>query len=269
MNIKELIVAKNEYLTLKGNTLDFEKFNQYAIVHHSTSIEGSTLSLDETFLLLDEQLTPKNKPLLHTLMTIDHYQALQYVVELAQNKTKLTLSILQKISSLLLKHTGSEISSMAGTFDSSKGDFRKTTVRAGNRTFPDYKKVPNMMVKLVNESNIRIEKADEYIENSKLAFDIHFQMVSIHPFADGNGRISRLLMNYVQAYHDFPMTIIFQEDKSEYYMALEKTRKDENIEVFRTFMFAQAYKYLKFEIENFRSKAKERKIDDSGFSFLF
>ena len=65
----ELIKLELEYQSLiKGDTFDYDKFNEFSIVHHSNLIEGSTLTKEETFLLLDEKLTPKNKPIEHNLM---------------------------------------------------------------------------------------------------------------------------------------------------------------------------------------------------------
>ena len=133
----------SKYLELiKNDTFDYQKFNQFAVVHHSNSVEGSTLTKEETFLLLDEHLTPKNKPLEFSLMAVDHLEALKFVINLANEKKLLSIEIIKKISSLLLKTTGSKISSVAGDFDSSNGDFRLVTVRAGATTFMDYKKVP-------------------------------------------------------------------------------------------------------------------------------
>jgi Fic family protein len=59
------------------HVIDYDKFKQYAIVHHSSSIEGSTLTENETRLLLDEGITPKGKPLEHSLMVKDHFEAFE------------------------------------------------------------------------------------------------------------------------------------------------------------------------------------------------
>ncbi|MGY0407883.1 MAG: Fic family protein [Polaribacter sp.] len=71
-----------------------------------------------------------------------------------------------------------------------------------------------------------MNKVKSYKEINDLAFESHYQMVTIHPFADGNGRISRLLMNYVQKYHNTSLSIVYQTFKSDYIKALNETRKE-------------------------------------------
>ena len=259
----------SKYLELiKNDTFDYQKFNQFAIVHHSNSIEGSTLTKEETYLLLDEHLTPKNKPLEFSLMAVDHLVALKFVIELADNKKQLSIEIIKQISALLLKNTGSQISSIAGDFDSSKGDFRVVTVRAGTTTFMDYKKVPERVSELIAFINKNIVNKSSIQEVNELAFDAHFQIVSIHPFADGNGRLSRLLMNYVQHYHNLPLSIVYADDKQDYFLALQETRKTEDIGYFRNFMFSQTNKFLNEQIKELSQKQIIRK-SNSGMKFLF
>jgi Fic family protein len=259
----------NKYLELiKNDSFDYQKFNQFAIVHHSNSIEGSTLTKQETYLLLDEHLTPKNKPLEFSLMAVDHLQALKFVIQLAEEKKQLTIDIIQQISALLLKSTGSKISSIAGDFDSSKGDFRLVTVRAGSTTFMDYKKVPQRVSELIEFINTEISNKSNFNEINELAFDAHFQIVSIHPFADGNGRISRLLMNYIQHFHKLPLSIVYAEDKQDYFSSLQETRKSENIIHFRNFMFEQTTKFLNEQIKELTKKQVTKK-SNSGMKFLF
>jgi Fic family protein len=78
-------------------------------------------------------------------------------------------------------------------------------------------------------------------------------LVSIHPFGDGNGRISRLLMNYILAYFDLPLTIVFKEDRIKYIDALEASRNNEQITIFFKFMFAQYKKFIKKELKILKS----------------
>lgn len=270
--MNELITLENKYKELiREDTFDLDKFNEFAIVHHSNEIEGSTLTKEETFLLLDEKLTPKNKPLEFTFMALDHLKALKYIIAIANEKEPLTVDVIKNISALLMKNTGSEISAMGGNFDSSKGDFRKVTVRAGTQTFIDYKKVPGEVESLVKYINDNINKAKNYKQINDLAFDSHYQIVTIHPFADGNGRLSRLLMNYVQQYHNITLSIIYQTFKSDYFQALNETRKEKNVNVFRKFMYLQTKIRLKELIQNIEIKKEANKNRNigKGFTFLF
>lgn len=66
-----------------------------------------------------------------------------------------------------------------------------------------------------------------------MAFDAHFQMVSIRPFADGNGRLSRLIMNYIQHYGRQPVTLVLSEDKKLYFEAIADTRNKQDLNIFR------------------------------------
>ena len=85
-------------------------------------------------------------------------------------------------------------------------------------------------------------------EQLKLAFEAHQRLVSIHPYNDGNGRTSRLLMNYLQRYHGQPLTIVFREDRQAYFVALEQSRVAENLTVFFDFMRIQHGKSLLYQL---------------------
>ena len=106
-----------------------------------------------------------------------------------------------------------------------------------------------------------------WLTNVFFSFDAHFDLVSTHPFYDGNGRTSRLLMNYIQLYYQLPMAIVFTEDKADYIQALEDSRNKESLIPFRDFMNAQYGKFLSREIQNFKNSNKNNK--DKGFSMIF
>jgi Fic family protein len=80
--------------------------------------------------------------------------------------------------------------------------------------------------------------------------------VSIHPFGDGNGRVSRLLMNYILEYHKQPLALIFSEDKADYFQALENSREQESLTPFRNFMYAQQTKFFEQEIAKLNQGTK-------------
>lgn len=98
-----------------------------------------------------------------------------------------------------------------------------------------------------------------------LSFDAHFDLVTVHPFYDGNGRTSRLLMNYLQQRNNLPLGLVFKEDKTDYFEALIETRKQEDI--FRGFMHAQYQKLLIQEIDKF--KEVQKPLPGRTFSLIF
>lgn len=261
------LIDKFQSLNLSAN-IDFDKFNQYAITHHSTTIEGSTLTEIETRLLLDEGITPAGKPLLHSLMVQDHFHALQFIIEQSTKKTAVTPGFIQQINAAVMKQTGSTYQTVFGELDASKGVFRKGNVSAGNTYFVNYDKVEPLTNKLCTAVQQKITTAVTVTEKINIAFDAHFDLVTIHPFYDGNGRTSRLLMNYLQLYFGLPMSIVFKEDKAAYFEALQQTRKLEDISIFRNFMYIQYKKYLLQEIEKYEQMKKD---DGKGplYSFIF
>lgn len=260
------LIEKFNSLQLSKN-IDFDKFNEYAITHHSTTIEGSTLTETETRLLLDEGITPKGKPLIHSLMVVDHYNAISFFIKAAKEPKVITPEFIQEINAQVMKQTGTVYQTVFGELDSSKGVFRKGNVSAGNSYFVNYDKVPNLVKTLCE----KIEKAEKktILEQLKLSFDAHFDLVSIHPFYDGNGRTSRLLMNYLQLLFHLPMAIVFKEDKAEYFDALIQTRKEKGLKKFRDFMNSQYEKYLNFEIAKAMDLNNNKKDKGSNYSFVF
>ena len=98
--------------------------------------------------------------------------------------------------------------------DPTQGDLRRGNVFIkGASSFPNAQKVPVLVAALTGELRARMLVATALLEQLELAFEAHQHLVSIHPFIDGNGRTSRLLMNYVQWYHGQPLTIVFREDR--------------------------------------------------------
>jgi Fic family protein len=258
----ELNKLRKKYLDLGIiDSIDYEKFNMMSIVYNSTKIEGCSLDETDTRLLIEKDITAKGKPLKDHLMVKDHYNAFLFIKDQAGKKMKMSVDFIRKVGGFVMKSTGSEISTVLGNFDSSKGDIRLLQVYVDKKYFPDYSKVPTLLSTLCNSINSKIDKIKgEGI--LKLSADLHYNLVNIHPFADGNGRTSRLFMNYIQMYHNEPLVKIFTEDRLEYINALNETENQNNPEVFREFVCKQQIKFYKAEIRKFKGK-------DSSFTLLF
>jgi len=177
-------------------------------------------------------------------MVRDHYDALQLVLESAAAKKPITTEFIQEINARIMKNTGDIYYTVFGEIDASKGMFRKGNVSAGGRYFLNYDKVVPYTMKLAKDLAERIPNVRSQEDQLKLSFAAHFDLVSIHPFYDGNGRASRLLMNYIQAYHELPLAIVFLQDQQEYYRALQEATKQEDRKIFDVFMFEQYKKTI-------------------------
>ena len=247
---------RGKYLDLQlDQVIDYEKFSMISIVYNSTKIEGCSLTESDTRMLLEKDITAKGKPLVDHLMVKDHFAAFKYIKEQASEKRKLSIELIKEVASIVMKNTGGPVNSMAGSFDTSKGELRKVQVFVENKYFPDYSKVEPLLNKLLDKINLQIDLVNN-IDVLKLAADVHFYLVNIHPFGDGNGRTSRLIMNYIQLYHKEPLIKIFSEDRAEYIDALIQTDKEDNIEIFRDFICSQELKFLKIELDKFNNKNK-------------
>ena len=107
MNPVKLIAQYNDLGIAR--VIDHERFNLIAIDHHSTRIEGSTLTEIETQVLINEGRTPNGKPLEESLMVTDHHAALIFTLENARAKKELSVSLLQQINALVMKNTGKSV----------------------------------------------------------------------------------------------------------------------------------------------------------------
>jgi Fic family protein len=250
-NINSLEALVMDYKGLAKGVIDYKKYAYFTVTHHSTAIEGNTLTESQVINLLEYGKPASNKPFVENQMVHDHYKAILFVMELAQNKTPLTPKIIQQIGEKVTYGTGGFVNSLMGTYDISKGEFRLGSVRAGTRSFPDYKEVPKLVDDLCKQVNEAIRETKTFEQKCELAYKIHFDFVSIHPFGDGNGRTSRLLMNYIQAYFNLPLSIVFKQDRIKYINALEATRNQDSMSLFYDFINKQYEKFLKSEIKRF------------------
>lgn len=258
----ELEILRNEYLELGlSEAIDYEKFSMISIVYNSTKIEGCSLTENDTKLLLENDITAKGKPLTDHMMVKDHFAAFKFLKNVSEQKQKISIDLIKQVAGLVMKNTGGLVNAMSGSFDTSIGDLRRAQVYVDRKYFPDFSKIENLLNKLIDNVNQRIDSASGN-EILKLSADFHYNLVNIHPFGDGNGRTSRLMMNYIQLYHQEPLIKIFTEDRAEYIDALNKTEDLENISIFREFVCSQQIKFYKAEIGKFKKK-------DNGFFLLF
>ena len=265
-----------------SQSVDYEKYYLYSLITHSTAIEGSTLTEMDAQLLFDEGVTAKGKPLVyHLTVSYTHLRAhetdqIAYAVLClkggggggggeAQCNTAITPAFLQKLNATLMRTTGGIHNTIGGSFDSSRGEFRLCGVTAGvgGRSYMGYQKVSAKVEELCFLLQERQKSVETFREQYELSFNAHLNLVTIHPWVDGNGRAARLLMNYIQfCYHLFPAKI-FKEDRADYILSLQQAQDDETSQPFLDFMAVQLKKSLSLEIQKYKAS------HNKGFSFMF
>ena len=235
--------------------IDYEKFYLYSIITHSTAIEGSTVTEVEAQLLFDEGITSSKRTMAEQMMNLDLKVAYEYGMQWIRKHEPITVEWLVTLASKVMYRTGSEYHSLGGDFDASKGELRKLNVTAGigGRSYMSYLKVPMALQAFCEELNRRRSEIDpsDIAAVYELSFWAHFELVTIHPWADGNGRTCRLLMNLLQMEYGVLPTKVLKEDKAEYIQALIDTREEENIEIFLNCMSRLHCQHLRNDIDQY------------------
>jgi len=254
----KLLDTLNEYKTLDiENQIDYKKFYLYSIITHSTAIEGSTVTELEAQLLFDDGITTNKRTLAEQLMNLDLKSAYEHSMKLARQHTDFSVEMLKDLSAAVMKNTGSQYNTAQGSFDASKGDLRLVGVTAGigGPSYMNYQKVPAKLDEFccqLNENRHNLFDKDDIIAKYLLSFDAHYQLVTIHPWADGNGRMSRLVMNHLQYEFGLIPAKVIKEDKVDYIKSIIDSRELESLDPFRDFMFEEHIKNLVNEIKAYK-----------------
>ena len=250
--------------------IDYEKFYLYSIITHSTAIEGSTVTELEAQLLFDEGITSQKRTLVEQLMNLDLKTAYDYGMKWIKHHEAITENWLITLASKVMARTGSEYHSLGGDFSAAKGELRKLNVTAGfgGKSYMSYLKVPSRLEAFCEELNKRRMAIDKtnIAAIYELSFWAHFELVSIHPWADGNGRTCRLLMNLLQIEYGVLPTKVLREDKAEYIQALIDTRENEDIQIFLDCMTQLHCKHLQWDIDQFIKSIAEEMVDKNDFA---
>jgi Fic family protein len=248
-----------------ADQIDYKKFYLYSLITHSTAIEGSTVTEIENQLLFDEGITAKGRSLQEQMMNLDLKAAYEHSMQLAHQHKDFSVEMLKNLSALVMKNTGASYNTAQGSFDASKGDLRLVGVTAGigGRSYMNYQKVPAKLeevCKQLNQRRSELSNLDDIIDKYLFSFDAHYQLVTIHPWVDGNGRMSRLVMNHLQYEFGLVPVKIVKEDKAEYIQALIDSREQESLEPFREFMMEEHVRNISKEIEEYKKSQEDDPI---------
>jgi Fic family protein len=198
--------------------------------YNTNKIEGSKLTLKETADLLQEQITPKNKSLKDVKETEAHKKIFY---EMLENKNKLNLATVLYWHKELFKEADPEIA----------GIIRKHPVAIARSKveLPLPAELETLLKEFFNWYNKYYGKINPVI----MAALVHLKFVTIHPFSDGNGRISRLMMNHTLNSLGYPMLNIEYTNRNAYYTALERSQtrnKEETFTKYLTKRYIKEYK---------------------------
>lgn len=208
------------------NKLQLKKLNEYFFMEYtfeSNKIEGNTLSLQETAMVIKEGLTIGGKSVREHLEAINHDEAVLFINEIAANNETISERTIKDLHYLILKSIETP----------NAGTYRKTEVRISGSKHepPAFFDVPFKMQELINYWQTHQHNLHPVI----LAADLHQILVGIHPFIDGNGRTSRLLMNLVLLQNGYYIANIkgSLQSRLSYYSALESAHVDGKLTDFR------------------------------------
>jgi Fic family protein len=214
--------------------------------YHSNAIEGNTLTIYETKAILEDGITIAGKSMREHLEAINHKQAILLTEDIIKNKEDMSERIIKDLHSIILH----------GIDNSNAGVYRKSNViiSGASHTPPDYLKVPQLMTDLIEWYN---QECDLHpIEKAAI---LHSKFVNIHPFIDGNGRTSRLLMNLELIKSGFLPIIIEKEKRVQYYEVLDIAAVKTDFGPFIEFVMNYEDKELKRYIKLIK---RQKELDD-------
>lgn len=226
VNYEKLLEKRAKLVEIRNSNSEklfdnFDKAFEVDYAHNSTAIEGNTLTLIETKVLLEDELSVANKSLREIYEVVNHNKAFAYVKKCISENKQLDENIVKDIHSILMENI------LVG------GVYRNVEVRiTGAKHKPP---APSEMYYQIKEffSNIN-SKSD--LNPIELAAWTHAEFVKIHPFIDGNGRTSRLIMNYQLMRNEFLPVSINTEDRLEYFNLLEEYAVNGNLAPFVDFI---------------------------------
>ena len=226
VNYERLLEKRAKLVEIRNSNSEklfdnFDKAFEVDYAHNSTAIEGNTLTLIETKVLLEDEISVGNKSLREIYEVVNHNKAFAYVKKCISENKHLDENIVKDIHSILMENI------LVG------GVYRNVEVRiTGAKHKPP---APSEMYYQIKEffSNIN-SKSD--LNPIELAAWTHAEFVKIHPFIDGNGRTSRLIMNYQLMKNEFLPVSINTEDRLEYFNLLEEYAVNGNLAPFVDFI---------------------------------
>jgi Fic family protein len=196
---------------------ELKKLYDVQFTYNSNAIEGNTLSMSETELVLTTGITIGGKTLQEHLEVVGHKDAIDYIEMLARQDTKIGEREIKQIHNLIIRAIAPE----------EAGRYRQLDVKAAgtNYLYPPHYLLPQLMAGFIDWLNSEQALSLHPVEYATIA---HFRFVSIHPFRDGNGRTARLIMNLLLIKAGYPIVIISNSERNDYINSLAYGQSNQN-----------------------------------------
>lgn len=187
------------------------------LAHHSTALEGNTISLPDTISILLYNTVPNQVNLREFYEVDNHREAFEYVTSQINNNKPLTVNTIKDIHSLL-----------TNKLQHDRGQFKTTenAIRGADFTTASVQETPHLMYQWAGNITWQLNEAKNQKDIIRIVGDFHIQLERIHPFSDGNGRTGRLVMNYSLIENGIPPLIIEAKDKAAYINILANQNPD-------------------------------------------
>ncbi len=236
LNVFSVILSEKDREFLEKIKRDFSKEpkenydNRYEafcslFAYDSTGIEGNTLTRSETSFLLFEGIVPKSKSLREINEVINHKKAFDYMLNY---KGDINKEFIFRLHELVV------INTLRKDLVSQIGNFRRVQVFVGKSIPPNAQEVPKQITTLLRWYSANKNKLHPIILSSYF----HTEFERIHPFVDGNGRVGRLLMNFILHKNDFPMVNIPKTKRFRYYEVLQEAHHKGNLSPFVKYLMS-------------------------------
>jgi len=215
--IDKLHLKWNKLRPLEGIALEKMKEHfRIAYTHESNKIEGNTLTLQDTFLVVSEGLTISGKTMTEHLEAINHSDAIDFVDDIVGRREELSRRTINEVHSLVLR----------GIDAPNAGKYRSVPVMISGSTHKPPE--PYLIDKHMEGYFQFYRRNKDIIHPVILAAEMHERLVTIHPYIDGNGRTSRLIMNLILLRHGYTIANLKGDNISrmKYYRALNKVQSD-------------------------------------------
>ena len=187
-----------------------QEYYRIGLTYSSNALEGNTLDITETKVVLEDGLTINGKPLRDHLETLGHSDAFYELLKLSKNHT-ITENDIKNLHKLFYRHIDE---TNAGTYRT-----KKVIVTGSDVSFPNPDELSGLMQNFVQE----IPKMQERMFPVEFAAMVHARFVNIHPFIDGNGRVARLIMNLALLQSGYNITVIPRVVRADYIRAIQET----------------------------------------------